>query len=305
MSASTYEEAAASGQSNTVKPVFIKEIDFFGVKKPPREQWIVNTELYKAIASVVPSEHLIGLQRVTGGLWRIYLDNSESRSNLLTSDFTFRGKSMPIYHTNPGFRYVDSTQMDPTLRIRIQNVPLSADDGQIKRALELKNCTVKKLYREKLRVDGRLTNCETGDRIAITNMIETPLPIFMEIGRYRAKVHHRGQYNDKLKCNKCLQTGHVSKECMNDVVCKACNNPCHIMADCPDQWESEEASSENNDSEDIDGDGDDESESAEESNSLLASLQATSATPAEQSVSLNKTDSPASKPPGVLSYILD
>ena len=165
MAAPTYAEAAASGQSNAVKPVFIKEIDFFGVKKPPREQWIVNTELYKAIASVVPSEHLIGLQRVTGGLWRIYLDNSESRSNLLTSDFTFRGKSMPIYHTNPGFRYVDSTQMDPTLRIRIQNVPLSADDGQIKRALELKNCTDKKLYREKLRVDGRLTNCETGDRI--------------------------------------------------------------------------------------------------------------------------------------------
>ena len=89
-------------------------------------------------------------------------------------------------------------KMDPTVRVRIQNIPLSADDGQIKRALELRKCDIKSFFREKLRVDGRLTNCETGDRIAIIGIPETHLPIFMEIGKYRAKVYHRGQYNERI-----------------------------------------------------------------------------------------------------------
>ena len=92
-----------------------------------------------------------------------------------------------------------------------KNIPLSADDGQIKRALELRKCEVKRLYREKLRVDGRLTNCETGDRFAIISFIDTPLPTSMEVGRYRAAVYHKGQPNDRLKCGKCLQTGHNDK----------------------------------------------------------------------------------------------
>ena len=46
----TYAEAATpdSQARKTAKPVFLKEFDFFGVKKPPREQWISGVELYKS-----------------------------------------------------------------------------------------------------------------------------------------------------------------------------------------------------------------------------------------------------------------
>ena len=297
-----YAEAVNVGL-NEVKPLFVKEIDFFGVKNPPRDQWMVNTELYKTIAEFVPMDHLVGLQRITGGLWRIYLDNLDSRSQLLTCDFTFRGKSMPIYNQNPNFRYVNASQMDPTVRVRIQNVPLSADNGQIKRALELRKCDIKSFFREKLRVDGRLTNCETGDRIAIISIPETPLPIFMEIGKYRAKVYHRGQYNERLNCNKCLQKGHSTRDCTNDVVCRSCNNPGHIMADCPDKWATEDLPLSSDLTESEDGDGDDESDSVEESDHVNAALHpsstsATTATNVEHLIkSVSKTATQKSKTP--------
>ena len=223
----TYAEAATpdSQARKTAKPVFLKEFDFFGVKKPPREQWISGVELYKSIDPIIPGEYIAGIQRIPGGLWRIYMDNDDARKTLLTHEFALRGKTVPIYSFNPNVKYhFNINTEEPTIRVRIKNIPLSADDGQFKRALELRKCEVKRLYREKLTVDGRLTNSETGDRFAIISFIDTPLPTSMEVGRYRAAVYHKGQPNDRLKCGKCLQTGHNTKDCTNDVICKSCKN---------------------------------------------------------------------------------
>ena len=49
-----------------------------------------------------------------------------------------------------------------TIRIKIKNVPLSADDGHIDRALAMEGCEIQGIFRDRLRVDGKLTNCETG-----------------------------------------------------------------------------------------------------------------------------------------------
>jgi hypothetical protein len=53
----------------------------------------------------------------------------------------------------------------------VKNIPLSADDGQIHRTLTLEGCNIEGIFREKLRVDGRLTNCDTGDRLVISSQI--------------------------------------------------------------------------------------------------------------------------------------
>jgi len=50
----------------------------------------------------------------------------------------------------------------------VKGLPLSADDGQIRRVLiKVRNGEILHMYREQLRVDGRLTGCETGDIIII------------------------------------------------------------------------------------------------------------------------------------------
>jgi len=61
--------------------------------------------------------------------------------------------------------------------IRVKDVPCSADDGQIYRYLEKQlMCVIHNHYRERLRVDGFLTNCHTGDRIFICDNPGKSLP---------------------------------------------------------------------------------------------------------------------------------
>ena len=89
-------------------------------------------------------------------MWRIYIDNEEDRLSLLVQGLVLRGRQIPLHSQNP--YNPDRTQPD-TIRIKVGNVPLSADDGQIHRTL-------------KLGVDGKLTNCETGDRLIINGEIK-------------------------------------------------------------------------------------------------------------------------------------
>ncbi|CAC5392989.1 unnamed protein product [Mytilus coruscus] len=107
------------------------------------------------------------------------------------------------------------------LRIRIKNVPLSADDNQIGRYLE----TEHNFNRERLRINGFLTNCQTGDRLFMVSPVPgIQLPRFISIGKYKALLIHKDQIvvNPYAKYNKCLQTGHKQETCDNDWVCNSC-----------------------------------------------------------------------------------
>ncbi|XP_069105740.1 zinc finger CCHC domain-containing protein 10-like [Argopecten irradians] len=126
------------------------------------------------------------------------------------------------------------------------------------------------LYRERLRVDGYLTNCETGDRIVIVKKLENPLPTSMTIGgKYRAMIRHRGQPNENAHCSNCLQAGHVARDCINDKVCRHCKSPGHIQSNCPsllkDDNSADESSDDESDSEDDDEQIDDGNETKSES----------------------------------------
>lgn len=237
---------AASPVPRTVKPVFIKEMDIFGTREVPKEMWLNHVELYRAIADAVPIEQLTGLQRVRG-MWRIYLDSQESRDRLVTAGIVVRHKSIKIYASNPNIPYYVGNE-DTTL-VRVKNVPLSAFDGQIKRDLELKGCEILSMYRERLRVDGFLTNCETGDRIVTVRKLSSPLPSIITIGgKYRAVIRHRGQPNENAKCGNCLQSGHLSRDCPNEKVCRECKNPGHIKSQCPILWQQDSGSDDSSDS---------------------------------------------------------
>ncbi|XP_069103135.1 zinc finger CCHC domain-containing protein 10-like [Argopecten irradians] len=120
-------------------------------------------------------------------------------------------------------------------------------------------------YIEKdLRVDGYLTNCETGDRIVIVKKLENPLPTSMTIGG-----KYRGQPNENAHCSNCLQAGHVARDCINDKVYRHCKSPGHIQSNCPsllkDDNSADESSDDESDSEDDDEQIDDGNETKSES----------------------------------------
>lgn len=244
----SYAEAAAHINDaevlSTLKPVFIEEYDIFGSTTVNRRQYMKHPEMYRCISRVASAKTIKGLQRVRG-MWRIYLDREYDRDQIIVRGVNIRKKHVPVYSQNPR---VQARETPDGLRIRVKDIPLSADDGQIIRKLEFVGCTVTSTYRERLRIDGLLTDCQTGDRIITVTPIGTPLPRYMEIGKYNATIIHRGQIPPGgLKCNKCLGDDHRTMECPNDWRCRFCNELGHKQEDCEakTQMENDNTDSEN------------------------------------------------------------
>jgi len=177
----TYLRYTDSDQLGGVKPIFILESDVlckskteFGLNNGYKNEFLVPTEVYKAVGQHINVRNMIGLQRVHG-LWRLYLDNPEDRELSLSSGLVLRNKTVTLYTRNPRYSYKEKNE---TTKVRVKDIPLSADDGQIIKALEDHDCEILNFFRERLRIDNYLTNCQSGDRIIICKpyrYIFTPL----------------------------------------------------------------------------------------------------------------------------------
>lgn len=89
--------------------------------------------------------------------------------------------------------------------------------------------------KRKLRIKGKLTNCETGDSIVLfkSSTLQEHLHRFMSFGQFKAKVIHRGQVKPVQNCTKCLENGHIANACKNDWKCVQCKATGHRKGDCP------------------------------------------------------------------------
>ncbi|CAG2243403.1 unnamed protein product [Mytilus edulis] len=206
------DNAEPDAEYFNIKPVFILESDIF-------------------------ASHLNGLQRVIGGIWRIYPDNEEDRNTLVVNSITVRKKRIEVYPRNP--RYVEK-ESPTTVRIRMKNIPLSADDGQLLRYLQNWHLNVLNYHRERLRIDGFMTNCQTGDRIFHCEPFPHTIPRNVKIGKYRGLIFYKGQINENntdIECSKCLQKGHKKTNCSNDWKCKTCGENGHISKNCISEFD--------------------------------------------------------------------
>ncbi|CAG2226771.1 unnamed protein product [Mytilus edulis] len=224
-----------TNDTNGVKPIFIKETDVFGASNPPKELWLTHLEIFRGMAMSIKREHIKGIQRI-GKMWRLYLDAEEDRLKLLSEGVVLRGKTIPLLPHNPN----NPNYKSNLKKVRVKNVPLSADDGQIQRELEKRNIKVISINRERLRVDNQMTDCQTGDRVVFCEKFEKQLPKTMQFGKYLARVSHFGQIdiNTHFICSKCLQHGHFTSDCPNEWMCRGCNKSGHKLIECPTFFEN-------------------------------------------------------------------
>jgi hypothetical protein len=75
----------------------------------------------------VSASHLQCIQRVRG-LWRIYPDNEDDENALITNGLAIRNMLIQFYTKNPK---AAAREQSDHYRIRVSNIPCSADDGQI------------------------------------------------------------------------------------------------------------------------------------------------------------------------------
>lgn len=217
----TFARAAAPvADTNRGKPVFIKHDDIKGAGRLEPEV------MFKALGTAVPYKDIAGIQKI-GGLWRLYIDIQANRIKLITQGLEIRGSAVQVFDRNPFVTYDNEN----ATRILIKDIPLSVHESIILGELENKKCKIHgPIQYQKLRVDGKLTQCMTGDRVVFVDLPNQPLPRFMRFHTFRARVFHFGQENASQGpvCSNCLQDGHHKSHCTNEKVCRVCRQVGHI-----------------------------------------------------------------------------
>ena len=220
------------------KPIFVQSRD-----APRRDSYITGEELYIALTHSVDRHCITGVQRI-GSLWRIYVNNHEARVRLISNGLVIRNTTIPVYDTNP----YTKAKNEHLTRVLIKDIPLSVSDELIKSTLEKMKCQVRSdIIRQKLRVNGELIDCLNGDRVCFIDPPSRPLPrSFVIANLFRARAFHIGQPERVTKCSRCLQTGHHSSQCSDDVKCKTCDKTGHISSSCPNVNNATPTESRNN-----------------------------------------------------------
>ena len=116
--------------------------------------------------------------------------------------------------------------------ILVKDVPMTYNNESVQHMLLTKGTKLVSdikysLLRDR---DGQLTKFTNGDRVVFadrTEITSNPLPRFMLIGSFVARVFHEGQVLNQ-HCNRCLGTDHPSLKCNNEEICAACKEPGHI-----------------------------------------------------------------------------
>ena len=213
---------------NGPKPVFIRQDDIRNFEKKP----VTGEELYISLAKIVKLDQIAGIQEIRA-LWRIYLSSREERVRLITEGLEIRGALTTVYDTNPFTRSHDEN----LTRVVIKDVPLSVSDDMIRHEIQSFKHEIKgDIIRQKLRVNGQLTNCLNGDRVLFISPPSQPIPRKIMIGKiFRARIYHDGQPTPTMKiptCSRCLETGHHVSQCNNALKCQLCRKEGHMKSNC-------------------------------------------------------------------------
>ena len=233
VTSTTIEQPEGRHQRKSPPALFFKNRDVVGYIEPNRHdvQELSNEEVYKQLSKQIRTEYIFGIQKI-GGLWRLHINDTQSKYKLLASGFDIRGKNVTIYEHNPFLRTERNTVL-----VRVCDIPLSVHDQEIVSELRSHGLGIEivgECTREKLRVGGQLTNCYTGNRRLEIKIPKEPLPRFIAINDFRARVYHNGQPETKdVTCINCLEKGHYSATCRKERKCTECKGTYHNLIHCP------------------------------------------------------------------------
>lgn len=200
---------------NNIKPLFVRQKDL--VPEQVRDENVPTCfEVCRAISRV--TQDIDGAQLVRG-LWKVYMNTIESRAQLLTMGFSFRGRSIEVHSDNPYFRtYSDSSSIE---KVTVQDLPLNVENKDIEALI--KSFPGVKLvsnirYGTAKDPDGRWTDFKTGDRYCyIQAPVITPLPKTSRVGNIPCRIYHRSQRMQQRRCRVCGTDDHKERtaECPN------------------------------------------------------------------------------------------
>ena len=155
-------------------------------------------------------------------------------------DHSTSGGDKPEGHTimvtgiNP-YRPVDSnSRVESTTRLTISDIPMHLPAAELEDALSQVGCDIrsKVLYEMARDERGKLSRFQTGNRFVYMIVSETSLLKTFRMGIFNPRLFYKEQlHTSTRKCFKCLQSGHIVWECINEEVCRTCFGTGHKTKD--------------------------------------------------------------------------
>ena len=189
----------------------------------------LQKKIFIEINKSIDAGYILGIQKIRS-LWRIYIDNAELHLKLISSGIDIGEKHCDFHSTNPFIRQLAKDEV----RVVVKDIPLSYSDLTICNTLKAQFSVqiIGKMTRTRLRVNGKLTLCETGDRSVIIKIPCKPLPRKVQFGAFTGRIYHDGQLKSTQTCGKRLQQGHFASVCKNEIVCIVCKKTGHKKNNC-------------------------------------------------------------------------
>lgn len=118
----------------------------------------------------------------------------------------------------------------PFTRVNIRAVPTEVNNEDIIKELEKFKCgKIKRIER----IYHRNTKIHNGYRtVFIDEYKERRIPPFVKLGEAFCKVYYPTK-EFTVKCNRCLNIDHETKDCKGEVVCLYCKKAGHVQKNCP------------------------------------------------------------------------
>ena len=107
-----------------VEAAFVKDSDI------PDFKSLKEFEMYQAVCTRFTKESLLRVQRL-GMLWRLYLNDKESRVVLLANKITLRGQTVNVFFQQPKIDEIDENVVKTTLK----DLPISKGNNGIEQYL--------------------------------------------------------------------------------------------------------------------------------------------------------------------------
>lgn len=170
-------------------------------------------------------EHIQSVFRIQQNRFVISMTEKASRLNLL--------KELNWCLETPSGKISLNIPTEEITKITVRAVPAELSDENMIKTFKLFNCGVIKRV-ERQHHKGFAYKIENGMRtVHVQNYKAGKLPAFIKLAGFFCKVFlPKEEYIPK--CTKCLQTGHLSRNCTNEQKCSYCKTEGHIRNICPE-----------------------------------------------------------------------
>ena len=152
--------------------------------------------------------------------------NEIARIKILTKGITMGKRLVRFEGVNP-FTRGDGAESSGT-RLWISNLPFSYSNEAVARNLAAAGFNLRsKITFEKARgPDRMLTDWRTGRRSVWIDLPKQEVSRHCKMGDFSAFLFHE-EMKDSMTCRRCLQKGHMARDCPNEEICLDCRKPGH------------------------------------------------------------------------------